>query len=142
MEKFQESIQKMRHKMRQCISAFWNDDITKWHVHENAKWDVKLEDGETPVLTECNDTTFCLRTKEGFFIKISFGDNINNAIEYLCWIPLLYKKKYKDDNHKSVTVLGTGANWGPVQVLEEARKYIEEMRKPNIDELVNTFYHH
>jgi hypothetical protein len=140
MEKFQESIQKMRQKMRQHISTFWND-ITKWHVDEDAKWDVKLEDGETPVTTECDDTTFCLRTKEGFFINISFGDNINDPVEFLNWIPLVYKKKYKDNNHESVTELNSvnsRDNWGPVQVLQEARNYIEEMRKPDMDKLENT----
>jgi len=144
METFQKTLCTIRQNMTEHISAFSND-ITPWHVNDDAQWDVKLENGETPVPTECNDTTFCLRTKEGIFIKIRFGDDMDNAFEYLQWIPLLYKETYKDDNHKSVIEYGVGCNWGPVQVLEKARCDRGSRKKPDMDDSIidnNTWVDH
>ena len=57
MGRWNTCLQHMRH---QCV------------VKEDEYWNVELQDGEIPVEEECNDTTLCLRTQDGFYLRIRY----------------------------------------------------------------------
>ena len=149
----------------QCLQRMQDSCVIK----DAEYWDVKLEDGETPVVTECNEKTLCLDTKEGFIIGITIRKGEFNA-------SVIVPKGFNHDELEICGMFDTSTfgfcntkreyKWcyryyfyavlsrpfemqdlckdftivGPVQVLNDARAFIREMMTKKHTGSIETFH--